>query len=197
MRRILSMLALTVVAAIAAGCRTPPSHLYTLTPAAAGGTAATSLNVAVVVGPVSIPAIVDTPQIVVTTGPNQVAQDELNRWAAPLQNNIARVVAQNLVALLGTGRVTLLQEGLPAKSDYQVAIAVQSFESAPGDAATLSAVWTVRRVKDEKTETGRTNLREPTQQKGYEALVAAHSRALGGLSQDIANAIRALDHGAT
>ena len=195
MRRILSMLALTVVAAIAAGCRTPLSHLYTLTPAAAGGTAATSLNVAVVVGPVSIPAIVDTPQIVVTTGPNQVAQDEFNRWAAPLQNNIAQVVAQNLVALLGTGRVTLLQEGLPAKSDYQVAIAVQSFESAPGDAATLSAVWTVRRVKDEKTETGRTNLREPTPQKGYDALAAAYSRALARLSQDIAAAIRALDRG--
>jgi uncharacterized protein len=195
MRRILSMAALTVVAAIAGGCRTPSARLYTLSPAPAGGTAATALNVGVVVGPVSIPAIVDRPQIVVTTGPNQVAQDEFNQWASPLQNNIARVVAENLVTLLGTGRVTLLQEGLQAKSDYQVAIAVQSFESAPGDAATLNAVWTVRRAKDDKTETGRTNLHEPTQQKGYDALIAAHSRALARLSQDIADAIRTLDHG--
>ena len=55
-----------------------------------------------VVGPVSVPAVVDRPQIVVTTGPNQVRLDEFNQWASPLQNNIARVVAENLVAMLGT-----------------------------------------------------------------------------------------------
>jgi uncharacterized lipoprotein YmbA len=196
MRRILFVAALTVIVASATGCRSPSSHFYTLTPAPAGGTAAAPLDIGVVVGPVSIPAIVDTPQIVVSTGPNTVAQDEFNRWASPLQNNIARVVAENLVAMLGTGRVTLLQDGGQAKSDYQVAIGVQGFESMPGEAATLNAVWTVRRVKDDKSKTGRSNLHEPAQQKGYDALVAAHSRALARLSQDIADAIRALDHGA-
>ena len=68
------------------------------------------------------------------------------------------------------------------------------FESAPGDAATLSALWTVRRVKDGKTDTGRTTDREPTSQKSFEALAAAHSRALVHLSTDIADAIRVLDH---
>ena len=195
MRRTVSLAAVCLIAACAAGCRTPPSHLYTLSQISASAAAA-PLDVAVVVGPVSIPAIVDTPQIVVTTGPNQVAQDEFNRWAAPLQENIANVVARDLAAALGSARVTLVQEGLRAKSDYQVAIAVQSFESVPGDAATLSAVWSVRRIKDDRTETGRSNLHEPAQQKGYDALVAAHSRALARLSQDIADAIRALDHGA-
>jgi uncharacterized protein len=193
MRRTVTMATVCVIAACAAGCRTPASHLYTLTPAAASGGAAAPSNVSVVVGPVSIPAIVDTPQIVVTTGPNEVSQDEFNRWASPLQNNIARVVAQDLVAILGTGRITLLQEGAQSKPDYQVVIAVQSFESVPGDAATLNAVWTVRRARDDKTETGRSNLHEPAQQKGYDALVAAHSRALARLSQDIADAIRSLD----
>ena len=68
--------------------------------------AATSSNLSVVVGPVSVPAVVDRPQIVVNTGPNQVRLEEFNRWASPLQNNIARVVADNLVAMLGTPRVT-------------------------------------------------------------------------------------------
>ena len=71
-----------------------------------------------------------------------------------------------------------------------MAINVQTFESVPGEAATLSALWTVRRVKDGKTQIGRTALREPTQGIGYNALAAAHSRALGRLSQDIADAIR-------
>ena len=140
-------------------------------------------------GPVSVPAVVDRPQIVVNMGPNQVRLEEFNRWAAPLQNNIARVVADNLVLMLGTPRVTLSAQSLSADADYRVAIEVQSFQSAPGEAAMLDAVWTVRRAKDGKAETGRTTVRETVQEKGYDALAAAHSRALARLSQDIAAAV--------
>jgi hypothetical protein len=38
---------------------------------------------------------------------------------------------------------------------------------------------------------GRSVLREPVQGSGYEALAAAHSRAIAGMSRDIASAIRA------
>jgi hypothetical protein len=120
---------------------------------------------------------VDQPQIVVSTGPNKVSLDEFNRWASPLQNNIARVVAEDLVALLGTPRVSLFQQSLNADAEYRVAIEVQRFESAPGEAATLNAVWIVRRTKDGKAETGRTSIREPAGEKGFDALAAAHSRA--------------------
>jgi uncharacterized lipoprotein YmbA len=140
---------------------------------------------------VSIPAIVDLPQIVVSAGPNQVTLDEYNRWASPLQNNIARVVAENLVVLLGTPNVSLFQQSLNAGAEFRVAIEVQSFESAPGEAATLNAAWIVRRTKDGKAETGRTTVREPTTDKSYDALAAAHSRALARLSRDVADVIRA------
>ena len=143
-------------------------------------------------GPVSVPAVVDRPQIVVNMGPNQVRLEEFNRWAAPLQNNIARVVADNLVPMLGTPRVILSEQLLSADVDYRAAIEVQSFQSAPGEAAMLDAVWTVRRTKDGKAETGRTTVRETVQEKSYDALAAAHSRALARLSRDIAAAVRAL-----
>jgi uncharacterized lipoprotein YmbA len=154
------------VGAVVAGCATtPPSHFYTLSHTAtpSGASTATRSNLSVVVGPVSIPAIVDQPQIVVSTGPNKVSLDEFNRWASPLQNNIARVVAEDLVALLGTPHVSLFQQSLNANADYRVAIEVQSFESAPGEAATLNAVVIVRRTKDGKAETdARTFASRPT-----------------------------------
>ncbi len=196
MRRIVPSAVLCAVAAVAAGCASPSSHLYTLTQVPAPGPAAPPLNVAVLVGPITIPAVVDLPPIVVTTGPNQVTQDQFNRWASPLSNNIARVVVADLVTILETPRVSVLQDGLQGQYDYRVVIAVQSFESAPGDAATLNALWTVRRTKDDKTETGRTSVREPSPQKGYDALAAAHSRALGRLSQDIADMIRTMERSA-
>ena len=175
-----------------AGCvSTPESRFYTLS--AATTPAATSSNLSVVVGPVSVPATVDRPQIVVSTGPNQVRVDEFNRWASPLQSNISRVVAENLVTMLGTPRVTLFPQTLSGSADYQAAVEVQTFGSAPGEAATLDAVWTVRRTKDGKLQMGRTTVREPVPEKGYEALAAAHSRAVARLSQDIAGVVRALD----
>ena len=106
------------------------SRFYTLS--AANAPAAASSTLSIVVGPVSVPAVVDRPQIVVTTGPNQVRPEEFNRWASPLQNNISRVVAENLVAILGTPRVILFSQTLGGDVDYRAAIEVQRFESAPG-----------------------------------------------------------------
>ncbi|HWZ71268.1 MAG TPA: PqiC family protein [Casimicrobiaceae bacterium] len=192
MRRIASITTLCAVVALGAGCAAPPSHFYTLSRTTATPIA-TSAEISVVVGPVSIPAIVDVPQIVVSTSPNEVSLDEFNRWASPLQSNISRVVTENLVTMLGTPRVSQFQQSLNADADYRVAIEVQSFESVPGEAATLNSAWIVRRTKDGKAQTGRTSVREPVPEKSYDALAAAHSRALAHMSQDIADAVRALD----
>jgi uncharacterized lipoprotein YmbA len=191
MHRLVTIVAVLTLITFVAGCAsTPASRFYTLS--AASGPAAPSSNFSIAVGPVTVPAVVDRPQIVVDMGPNQVRLEDFNRWAAPLQNNIARVVADNLVLMLGTPRVTLAVQTLSAEADYRAAVDVQSFQSAPGEAALLDAVWTVRRSKDGKSETGRTTAREPVREKGYDALAAAHSRALARLSQDIATAVVAL-----
>jgi uncharacterized protein len=180
------------LAIVLAGCKNTPAHLYTLSPTAMPPASADLRlsNIAVVLGPVSIPGIVDLQQIVVRNSANQVSVDEFNRWASPLRNNISLVVADNISILLGTQNVS---SALTLTADYRVAIEVQSFESTPGDAARLSALWTVRRVKDGATATGRTTTRETSSDQGYAALAAAHSRCLGRLSGDIADAIRTLD----
>jgi uncharacterized lipoprotein YmbA len=94
--------------------------------------------------------------------------------------------------MLGTPRVILYPQQLATDPDYRVAIEIRTFESMPASAIRLDAVWTLRRAKDGKTETGRTSVREAVPEGGYEALAAAHSRAVARLSQDIADAVRAL-----
>jgi len=191
MDRLLTRALLGTLAFLVAGCSSAPSHFYTLNATASPGASTSKISIAV--GPISVPAAVDQPQIVVSTGPNQVTFDEFNRWASPLQDNIARVVAENLVAILGTPRVTLFPLTLDANPDYRVQIGVRNFDSAPGKSASMDAVWTVRRTKDGKFETGRTSVRETLQESGYDALAAAHSRGLARLSQDIADAIATMN----
>jgi uncharacterized lipoprotein YmbA len=182
------------LALLAAGCgSTPPSRFYTLSASPASSPAVTASELSVAVGPVVVPAAVDRPQIVVTVSGNQLRLDELNRWASPLPNNIARVVAENLTVMLGTPRVTLwLQTVSAIPVDYRTAIEVQRFESAPGEMATLDAVWVVSRTPDGASRTGRTTVRETVPDGSYDALAAAHSRAVARLSRDIADAVRAL-----
>jgi uncharacterized protein len=142
------------------------------------------------VGPVSVPASVDRPEFVVQVAPNRVEIDEFNRWAAPLGEGIARTVAGDLAALLGTPDVATAPF---ANFDpvYRVTINVQRFDSVQGEAALLEAVWAVRETAGGKTRSGRTVAREALQGPGFDALAAAHSRALAKLSADIAAAIRA------
>src|SRR5262249_34599964 len=104
-RRIARMLSIAIVAASAGGCASPASRFYTLDSTAADG--AGHATYAVTVDEVSIPAAVDRPEFVVQVSPNQVAVDEFNRWAAPLGDSIAQVVAGDLQRLLGTPKVAV------------------------------------------------------------------------------------------
>jgi len=178
------------VAAAAFGCgTTAPSRFYTLDATAAPAGVAARAD-AIMVGPVSVPAAVDRPEFVVQVAPNRVDVDEFNRWASPLGDAIAQAVAGDLVKLLGTPNVTVapLAKFAPA---YWVTIDVQRFDSTPGQAALVEAVWTVRKTAGGETRSGRTVAQESAQGTGFDALAAAHSRAIAKVSNDIAAAIRA------
>ncbi len=180
---------LFAIAFVAAACSSAQPHYYTLdsTPAPASGPAA---KMAVMVGPVTVPASVDQPQFVIKAAANRVEVEEFNRWASPLNEGIARAVAGDLAAQLGTPDVVAAPLANFAP-DYRVAIDVQRFESIRGEAAVLEAVWVVRKTLGGRALSGRTVAREPVQGDSFDALAAAHSRALVKLSADIAATIRA------
>lgn len=180
------------LASLVSACSTTaPSHFYTLSSIKENAAPPSLLSVAV--GPVSVPAVVDRPEFIVSTSDNQVRLDEFNRWASPLQDNLARVIAEDLSVLLGTPRVTLFPQTLSTDSDYRVAIEVQRFESTPGKSILLDAVWIVRRSADGRTETGRTRRAEPVTDTSYDALAAAHSRAVAEMCHAIADTVRKLE----
>ena len=185
--RIAAAAALVLLAGCAA---TPPSHFYTVSGPEAPPSVASALTIAV--GPVTVPGVVDRPEIALTVGENEVWFDEFNRWASPLADAIAIATAQNLAADLGAPRVMTLGQAQPGGADYAVAIEVQRFDSVQGSYALLDAVYTVRRNTDGRTTIGRATFRETASDRSYEALAAAHSRAVAHMSRDIAQALRGI-----
>jgi uncharacterized lipoprotein YmbA len=182
---------IALVAIMVTACASaPPSRFYTLSAPASPAQPAGRLQIAV--GPVSIPAVVDRPEIVVTVNGHEVWLDEFNRWASPLGEAIALAVVENLAAAIDSARVSLLTAGVDTGADDRVGIEVQRFDSVPGTYALLDAVFVVRRVQDGKAVTGRTTAKEVVSARGYDALAAAHSRAVARLGLDVGAVIRDL-----
>jgi hypothetical protein len=145
----------------------------------------------VAVGPVTLPEVVDRPQLVVRVAANRVEILETHRWAEPLKSEIPRLMAENLRRLLGSARVSSYLQHSGVDADYRVLVDIQRFESSPGEAVTIEAVWSLRRAAGGAPKTGRSLVREPVDAVGYDPLVAACGRALLAVSRDLAGAIRA------
>ena len=179
------------LALLAACGGSPKPRLYVLTPAeGATAPAGAAFASSIVVGPVTVPEVLDQPQMVVQAAGNQVTLQEYHRWASPLTSEIGRVIAANLARELGATRVwSYPQTALPAP-DIQVIVDVRRFDSAPGATVTIDTVWTVRRKSSETPQSGRSLVREAVSGADFDAIAAAHSRALAQVSRDIAAAIR-------
>lgn len=186
----LSVLSLTLTLT---GCiRSPRVSFYTLESAAQiDSSAIISAVPTIAVGPVTLPDVVDRPQLVMRVAANRVEILESHRWAEPLKSEIPRLIAENLGNLLGSSRVSSYLQNTGSDAEYRLFVDIQRFESLPGEAVTVEAIWSLRHAAGGSPKTGRSLVREPVSADGYDPLVAAYSRALLAVSRDLAAAIRA------
>lgn len=183
-----------VLFVIMAGCGASPQiHFYTLSSSPSlidVDRDQSSANLSIGIRPITVPLAVDRPQFVLRTGPNRVVLAEEHRWAGSLRNEIQRVIAENLSQLLDAKRVYSYPQSLSQIADISVFVDVQRFDSAPGETATIDALWTVRRGVN-TLRSGRVLAKETVNTTSYEEMAAAHSRALLTISREIASSIRA------
>lgn len=184
-----------VVAAALAGCSSPASRFYTLSPTddtarTAAAPSAGNPRWLIELAPVDVPPQVAKSQLVVQTDANQVRVLEQERWASLPGDEIRRALSGDLTQQLGTIDVygSPHPEGVPV---YRVSVNVQRFESWPGSHALVDAVWSVRALDTQTVMTCRSVLNEPVGD-GYDALVIGHRRAVEALSQSIASGVRSL-----
>ena len=178
-------------------CRTQTARFYTLNTLTDRPTeeqrVASELGVAVGLGPIQLPEYLDRPQIVTRVSPNEIRFAEFHRWAAPLGGDFSNILAENLSILLATERIALYPWKSTTPIDCRVEIDVSRFDGRPGDSVILRSQWIIfSRDRKQALLTKTSTLSEPVGGKGYEALVSAHSRAVGALSREIAEAINAL-----
>jgi uncharacterized lipoprotein YmbA len=193
------LLGVAMVLALAA-CASAPLHYYTLI--APAGESASEVGSATQAGPslpfellpVSIPAQVDQPQLVVREGGQGVALLNGERWIAPLGDEVRGALSADLARELHSQDVS----GLPGndKPVLRIKLDLRRFDSQPGNYALIEGTWSVRQLHG-----GHSGMQACTTRvsvavgPGYAALVEGHQRAIGQLAAQIASVARALDSG--
>ena len=190
-------LAAAIVGLLLAACaQTLPSRFYTLSglPDDAAPSAASS-DLAIGVGPISLPNYLDRPEIVRRATANQFQFAEYDRWGEPLGDVFPRVLAENLSELLATDRVFLLPQRRATTIDYQVEVNVTRFDADVGGPAILAARWEIFDDDGKSLVVDRSTFTEAVDGEDYGAVATAMSRTVAALSREIAKAITALSRG--
>ncbi len=183
---------ISFTALLLTGCRggTPKTEFYTLSAIsktqANTNIAATRQPASVGVGPVDIPEVLDRPQIVTRTSPNKLHIDEFHRWAGRLDEDVARVVAENIAVLLPTEQVAVYPWDVNFKPDYQVTLDILQFEGRMGKDVILEVLWRVIDGQKRTTlYTKKSLVQEPLADEDYETLVVTKSRIIESFSKII------------
>ena len=190
---------LPVILAIAAlflgGCRSQSPRFYTLNPIQEDQVSSKrerpAPNAVIGIGPVKLADYLDQSMIITRTSDNQAKKAEFDRWVGSLKDNFVNVLADNLGYLLATDRIYLYPWRLSVPIEYQVLLDIVRCDGRLGDAAMLEVRWSVLKGPEKQLlKTNRSSIREPVMGGDYAALVAAQSRALAQLSQEIAEVIQ-------
>ena len=189
---------LWVTACGSLGPKADPARFFILTPApqvhhSSPRCSPTSTTLAVGVGPIRLPGYLDRQELVSRSTANRLDVAENNRWAEPLGDNLGRILAQNISALLSTDKVSLYPWPGDLRPTYQVEIEVLRFEPDSARSADLTVRWILRDVPTRAILSVRkSELTEPLKGPSTEESVAALSALLGKLSCEIVEALRAI-----
>ena len=197
MGRTHGLLVYAAVTVLLAGCLGPgttrPTRLFVLNATAAPsamGVEASDLRLGV--GRITLPEVLNRPQIITRTSANKVRMADFSQWAEPLEQSIPRVLSENLSRLIGTDQVSVYPWPSQLEVDLRVEIAFIRFEGDADGEVSLVARWRLIRDDGSQAHPLRASIHSETAaDRSVEEVVAAMSRALASLSRDIAAAIAA------
>lgn len=173
------------------GGKTPPAQFYLLEPIGRSESSRTELaeKPVIALGPVRIPRYVDRPQIVTATAKNAYQLSELHRWAESLDDNIRRVLAQNLAQLVPVDTVLANGSNRAREAKLRVSVTILEFHVDPQGQAGLTAQWQIAGA-EQVQQSRQVAYRSPASTTDYRAMVTALNDCLNQMSRELAEALR-------
>jgi uncharacterized lipoprotein YmbA len=178
-------------AACSLGGPSKPSAFYALSSVAGAPVPGReSVPLSVAVGPITLPDIVDRPQIVKRPDVNRIDLAEFDRWAGDLNQDLVRVLTQDLMARLHTDDVGTYPWQGADRPVYRVTAHFFHFDGELGKRAYLSGIWQLLDGHDDcRLTVRRFDITKTPEGADYAAFAQALSEGVADLSQEIAAGI--------
>lgn len=187
-----SFAALLLALLLAACGSSPPTRFYMLDPVPSARAPLPDPGPPVQIGHVSIPGPLDRLSFVTRSGPNRIDVSDQDRWAAPLDGMIARVVAADLAARLPADRVLAPGDPTPQSRSLTVVLNIRQFVGDTAGKVVLDVDWSVLDRQQHPRLTQRASITRQAASGQAGAIAAAMSDALGELSDRIAATLAGL-----
>jgi hypothetical protein len=178
-----------ITSLVVAGCgSSPPSNFYTLSsvpPEVPPPTHAMSSR-PLVLGKLTVPSILDRPEIATRVTATRLEFSEVQRWAAPLDKLMRRALADDLAARMGGGNLLdMTVAGVPATAF--LILDISEFDAAPNGEVTLDARWAVAARPEEvlPVSAEHAHVQLPPHAGGADDVPATMSQALAMLADRI------------
>jgi uncharacterized lipoprotein YmbA len=179
------------------GCASsPPTHFYVLEAqnSSSASRVGTPNDRVIGIGPISIPALLERKQMVTRSDQGIVEISEFHQWAAPLRDNIAAVITQNLAALQVHNVIRGYPWGAYGPVNYRVILDIDRFDTQSGKRAILEARWVIMNEKGHIVfENHHSKIEHLLQNSTYPTAVKALSAVLYEFSQQISLALDRLN----
>lgn len=138
-------------------------------------------------GPLTLPAYLDRPEVVLRRSPTEVDVRHWDRWAEPLEDALTRTLAESLRSTVGVRQVASFPWRGRVPVDRSVEVEVVRFECEEGGDAVLEARWRVRGADGTPTGGGTFRDRSAPDGASLDACVTAMARVARALGQALAS----------
>jgi len=189
-----SLMMLFVMVMLSACATTPPTKFYTLSAQVSEpDEAAENIQKVIVgVGPVEVAPYLERNQIVTRTGQTRLTLTEFDHWAAPIEDNVANVLAINLSRLLPATQ-PIVRPWAGAEVKYHVLVKILRFDADASGKVQLDASWGIQLNREQSIPVIRdVTIVQPSSSEDYEAITRNMSLALARLSEQIAKELEIL-----
>ncbi len=184
------LFAIFSISALLAACASAPREQFYSLNAPALISSSSSAKPLLVVAQVTMPELVNRPQLVVHEGANQVILLEQQRWAAPLPSLFSQSLAGHLQAAMPTWQLALRQQHANLDAERQkrwtLWLDVNNFALRAKQEVQLSSSWSVRNSEGKTVHSAQTSLQQACAGCESAALIAAQENLLKQLAQEIA-----------
>lgn len=174
------------------GCSSAPeTHYYSLLPDAKVTAQGLGENIALGIGPVIVPDILDRPGLVSYSGENQLKISTYHIWAGKIDSAISSKLSAEIGQRLDIERIWAFPWDNRIRPEYQIRLQINDMGGVLGGEVQLNLVWTLLSEYGQKEQLSKAiRLQKTLENHSYDSYVAALNQLWTEVSQIMATTIK-------